>query len=244
MEKICGEDPIFIGCMPRSGSSLLRVVLDSHPQLSADVEINWVKGKRPFKKLQESYKKVVGNSDRRYVNKEPKIITQKGLRRLCVLPYDPINMIIIKRNSLDTLASYIKSRHYPLFNGMNMSAIFINDANEFARGYKSLITTPNRLKIFEIKYESIINEPRESIDGLCEFLGIEFAPSMLKHHLKKHKYTDHYSDAKAKQPIFKSSVNHHKKIFKEIGFRLSQKLENACKMLDKLLGYEQDDRTT
>ena len=241
MDKICGDSPIFIGCMPRSGSSLLRVMLDSHPGLAADAEINWVGGKRPFRKLTNSYAKVALGG-KRYVNKEPKIITPKGLRRLCALGYenDELYLIVIKRRAYDILVSYIKSRNYPLFNGMNMASIFVNDSSGFILGYKALDAMKS-LNMLEMKYESLVEEPVSTMRGVCNFIGVPVSQSMFRHSEKPHVMIEHYSDRQAAKPLFKSSVGQYKKFFKESGFKPNAKLRRICRGLDEMLGYEEDD---
>jgi hypothetical protein len=216
-------------------------MLDSHPGLAADAEINWVGGRRPFHKLKSSYNNVALGG-KRYVNKEPKIITPKGLRRLCALGYEnsELYLIVIKRRAYDVLTSYIKSRDYPLFNGMNMASIFVNDSSSFILGYKALEAIKS-LNILEIRYEHLVRKPKDTTQKVCDFLGVPLSQSMFRHSEKPHVMIEHYSDRQAAKPIFKSSAGQYKKFFQESGFKPNAKLRRICGHLDAMLGYEEED---
>jgi len=229
---VCGTDPIFIGCMPRSGSSLLRVMLGSHPNLAADAEIGWVSSKRPKLKLYNSYVRVTGGGFRRYINKEPKIISPQGLG---ILRRDigDLYLIIIRRRSVDVLASYIKTSH--LFHGQNMMGVFANDAADYIKGRR--ILSQFKWPVLEVNYESLVENAAETIATVCSFLNIQFARGMLHHEKYKHNRSQHPSDVATRKPIFKSSINQANTVFAKHDYKPSVKVTKICEKLDKIHGY-------
>jgi hypothetical protein len=209
--------------------------------LAADAEINWIGGKRPFHKLKNSYDRVVSDGQR-YVNKEPKIVSEKGLRRLEALGYgNEVSLLLAKRNAFDTLVSYIKTKDSPIFNGMNMANIFYNDAQEFMRGYRRLQSMD--MRVLEVEYESLVLRAQDVLRAVCSFIRVPFHRSMLNHHEKDHITREHYSDWQAVKPIFSDSIGQHKEFFKKSGFKPNRRLKIVCAALDELLGYgdEEDD---
>jgi len=228
----CGKNPIFIGCMPRSGSSLLRVILDTHPDVASEAEINWVSSKRPKLKLYNSYIRVTRGGLRRYLNKEPKIISPLGLG---ILKRDvgDLQLIIIRRKSEDILASYIKTSH--LFHGQHMMGVFANDAADYIKGRKILgmFDWP----ILEVNYEALVNNTAETVTTICSFLGIQLTRGMLQHEKFKHDRSQHPSDVATIRPIFSSSINQAKAVFAKHDYKPSMKVIKLCEKLDKINGY-------
>jgi hypothetical protein len=69
---------------------------------------------------------------------------------------------------------------------------------------------------YEIKYEDLVKAPKDKIQVICNFLGLEFVGSMLRHHENQSTLTDidkysHLSNVKA--PISTASVGKWRKYF-------------------------------
>lgn len=245
-QRPCGGNAILVGCMPRSGSSLLRVMLDSHPDLVADAESmvtpdgTWNPDTRV---LHERWLKI-GNG-KRFVAKEPRFITLECMKSLRAMFGDDLYLINIVRNPWDTLISYAKTK--TAFN-------FRPFAEGFMRAHIELAKRKWPTKYYVIRYEDIIADPERSMRELCEFLDLEFHQDMLQHHTKKHiwspppkvipeaakaafKTGEHHSAAMAKKPIFASSVNQFNEFCEKTGWKPTAEQVGVCCRMAALLGY-------
>jgi len=213
---ICGKDPIFIGCMPRSGSSLLRVMLDSHPSMAADREVGWFASDNPAKLLKASYARM----GKRFVNKEPKSLSFQGLVALRKLFGQDLYFIHIKRKPEDVYISYSKT-------GVSDEE-FVKDAWHYISGLTAKDQWPE--KHIVTSYEDLVANPRGELKRLCFFLGIAFNEQMLEFHKKQHRTHDHHSDHKATKPIFTDSVGQAK------SKTLPKAIQALCNQMAKLQG--------
>ena len=178
--------------MPRSGSSLLRVMLDSHPMLAADREMGWYFSKHPEKLLTTSFKRV----GERFVNKEPKSVSERGLKVLKKLFGDDLSFIHIYRDPEDIYISYAKT-------GISAQE-FIKDAECYISGLEATELWPDRL--MRLSYESLVLETTRQLELICRFLSIPYSTEMLHHCRHNHRVNDHYSDIQAQQPVFTASI--------------------------------------
>lgn len=190
--------PVFIGCMPRSGSSLLRVMLDSHPKMSAGPEINWVGSKNPKDKLLLDINKI----SKIYINKEPANLSMNGISLLKELFGKKFKFIHILRHPKDVCTSYLKTIEPFEF----AKSEFIKDANRYLGALISLKTIDH----IEVKYESLIENPKKNLIDLCNYIGVDFNDAMMSHYKKRHKINNHHSDRNAIKPIFNKSVGQYK----------------------------------
>ena len=213
MKNICGTDPIFIGCMPRSGSSLLRVMMDSHPMLAADREIGWYFSKHPEKLLLASFKRVGS----RFVNKEPKSISKRGLKTLKKLFGDNLSFIHIYRKPEDIYISYAKTGISP--------QEFVKDAECYLSGLESQHWPT---KLMRLSYESLVLDTTIQLGRICQFLSIPYSGQMLHHCRQKHRVNDHYSDIQAQQPVFTASIGQSE------GKDLPKQIRILCKRMEEL----------
>lgn len=209
----------FIGCMPRSGSSLLRVILDSHPSIQAGPEFKWMDKKKPKKALIDHIKQC---SKEYYVNKTPKNLSVPALSLLQELYGGDFKFIHIIRNPRDVACSYIKSIEPYEFAEQE----FLKDARIFMKGMDEL----KHVSHLTINYELLVNYTRAAVDVLCSYLEIPYDNRMLNHHKFKHNIVDHHSDRNAIKPIFNNSIGQYTK------YKISHPMNKIIEqMLDKYL---------
>jgi hypothetical protein len=214
-------------------------MLDSHPEINADKEIHWNRDgiKKAAALLTRSYKNAVKKGNR-YLNKEPSSLTVKGLRILERLMEDENYYYIhIKRHPYDTLISYAKTKWDIEYVGSTVAASFQGNARNFIEGYRYLRKNVPA-NYYEVSYESLVEEPEETLVEVCDFLNIDFDDAMLKHHKKKHVVADHYSDRQAVKPIFKGSISQYRRFLSGTEWRPDEKTIKLCNRMCKLLKYK------
>lgn len=222
----CGNGSIHIGCMPRSGSSLLRMMLDSHPKISAAPEIFWLQHPNPVSILQNQFNKII-KPGQRYLGKEPRIMTIDGLQKIRNVFGNDFYLICINRNPYDVLISYAKT---------GTEANFDVLSKDFILGYKKFKESAWSNGV-EIRYEDLVKKPQETLQSICDFIHLEFDVRMLRHSEFQHQKVDHYSDRQAQKPLFKSSVSQFGAYVRG-GYKPTPGRLAICAELASLLGYE------
>ena len=172
-------------------------MLDSHPKLAADQELFWPTVRNPIKILENSYKKVV-QPGQRFVIKDAMIMKIDYLKKLETLLENDFYFILIKRNPYDSLISYAKTKTD--YNFIIYSKLFIE-------AYKWLKENKwHSERYLEIRYESLVKHPEDTLNKICKFTQVSFNLSMLEHHKfsesKKNIIIDHHSDQQAAKSVF------------------------------------------
>lgn len=241
--------PFFIVCAPRSGSTLLRMVLDAHPRISVVLESIWFN--YHALKLQRFQSKAPNCRDeaiRIYFGEIPDTAPIKILlkhepairqaikdsqgdlgriyERLCShwahrlsgpdciwgeksvaysLHIDNIRsafpeakFIHLIRDPRGTIYSMSK-RSFP----HQSDNVFINI--HFWKRYTdsamhSLTAVPDSNKL-TVYYEDFVRSPEKETRRICQFLHVDFAPVMMKHHRFKKEIPAYKGSKEANQPI-------------------------------------------
>jgi thioesterase domain-containing protein/acyl carrier protein len=219
---------ILILAPPRSGTTLLRVLLGGHPQLFAPPELEllsfntlaerkhafsgafgfWLEGSmRAIMEIKgcsaEEAARTMGElEDHGLSTKEFYGLMQEwiGDRRLVdKTPSYALHTSIMKRAEVDfENALYIHLLRHPRgmirsFEEAKLDQIFFRYAHHFSRReLAEMIWTISHQNILEfledvpigrqhqLKFEDLVSRPRESLEQLCNFLGVELHPDMLQ----------------------------------------------------------------
>jgi hypothetical protein len=222
--------PIFvIGC-PRSGTTLVRMILDSHPEISAGEETKflsdlervvgehwrlvsqygyerawWLDRIRSFYGgFQEDYMHRRGK--RRWAEKTPGYTLH--LPFIDELFPDALYVHVI-RDVRDVVASHHERWGYrsALRVARGVWAKYVSTARSFGR-----TLPPSRYT--EVRYEELVADPERVLRGLFEFLGVGWDPTVLRFDEVEHDTTDHYAAFTADRrraagetgPIYRSRV--------------------------------------
>jgi len=227
-QKPKNRSTIFILAPPRSGTTLLRVLLGGHPQLFAPPELEllsfntlaerkhafsgafsfWLEGSlRAIMEIkgcsaEEAARIMRELEDRNLSTKEFYRLMQEwiGDRRLVdKTPSYALHTSIMKRAEADfENALYIHLLRHPRgmirsFEDAKLDQIFFRYAHPFSRrALAEMIWTISHQNIIEflrdvptdrqhqLKFEDLVSRPRESLEQLCNFLGVEFHEDMLQ----------------------------------------------------------------
>jgi hypothetical protein len=226
-----GKNPpaVFILTPPRSGSTLLRVMLAGHPRLFAPPEMHLLSfntlGQRRAVRLQggqigfwegtiRALMEINGCDVEQATRimegyEEQRLSTQQFYRRMQEWIGDrmlvdksifyALNLDILRRAEADFAeAKYIHLVRHPYgmirsFEEARLDRVMFRDRHGFTvRELAELIWTISHENILEflkavpaprqhrVSFEALVREPREVMEGICQFLGLAFEAEMLE----------------------------------------------------------------
>jgi thioesterase domain-containing protein len=226
---------IFILSPPRSGSTLLRVMLEGHPLLFAPPELELLS----FNTLAERREELTGKYSfwlegtiralmeiKGYGMEEARALMEECEEQKLTVPqfYGLLQAWIGNRRLVDKTPSYALDqqvlqraernfegalyvhllRHpYGMirsFEEAKLEQVFFRHEHSFTRRELAeliwLISQQNILEFLkdvpaerqhQLKFEELVNSPREVLERLCAFLGLEFQPEMVQPYQHKEK---------------------------------------------------------
>ena len=227
--KISGEKEIIFICgMPRSGTTLVEQIIASHKEVSGAGELIYLQNvlkKNFFESSILNKQKIIekGLSKANIIEKEyiellelhnfsSNKITDKAPQNFRWIGFMKIffpscKIIHCSRDPKDNCLSLFKNS----FASSDMA--WAHDQIDTAQYYKLYTKIMNfwKLKlsssIYNVKYESIVNNPEEEIKKLLKFCKLEWDPDCLNFHKKKKTPIQTVSVAQARKPIYKTSIN-------------------------------------
>jgi len=224
------NQPIFIVGSPRSGTTLLRLILDSHPNISSGPETNFLPCmKEPL--VDENWRRIknFGFDKSYWHNKVAEYFSsfqmeyarKRGKKRwaekspLYTLHLDFINtlfpncqIIHIIRDGRDVVASFRKRWDYiRAIKGVKTWQKHVKLARDFGR-------TISTDRYIELRYEDLVMQPENTMQILLEFLHEPWDPGILRYHEFPHDGEgwdvrfkgDLSQEFKDKSPIYFSQV--------------------------------------
>ncbi|MFC1748259.1 sulfotransferase [Pseudomonadota bacterium] len=227
--------PVFIIGMPRSGTSLIEQVLDSHSQVFgagelldiSQIERRVIATQGGARDSSEAYAQAMSgltdndvnayaaaylnhlaslDSSARYVtDKMPQNFMYLGLINRL---FPNAHVIHCVRNPVDTcLSCYFQS-----FNQGHGYAYDLDSLAKHYRGYHEMMAywkSVLNLPFFTLEYETLIERPKETIKGVLDFLDLPWEDGCMKHH-KNPRLTATASNDQVRQPIYRRSVQRWK----------------------------------
>lgn len=217
------ETPVFILGMPRSGTSLVEQILDSHPEVAGGGELPGIPGATQslpdypdtLESLDSGALDTIAQTylaELRAISAEARFVTDK-------MPINAEHLGFIWQ--LFPGARIIHCRRHPLAIGLSCFFQNFRSRNEFTfslegfahyyRHYDSLMThwqqTLN-LPVFEIRYEMLTAAPQESIAGMLSFLDLPWDDACLAFD-KNTRFVDTLSYAQVRRPISREASARH-----------------------------------
>jgi len=224
--------PIFIIGMPRSGTTLIEQILNSHPEIFGAGELNYISDiavdGRAYpecvditkaKEIGEEYirRTRLMSSDRHIVDKMPHNFLYAGLIH-AALPNAKI--IHCKRDPISTCwSNFITCFH----NNLNYSNDLV-DVGLYYLEYERLMTHwQSYIPMLTVNYEDMVLAPEDQVRSLLEYIGIPFSGKCLRHY--EHAGEIRTASAEqARKPIYRESLakwqpyrEYINKLFKTLG---------------------------
>ncbi len=196
-----GNRPIFIVGSPRSGTTLLRLILDSHSKISCGAETHYLLGLAPIvggrwdamsrygfdreywldkiaafhSSAHEEYAQRRGKA--RWADKTPQYGRILGfLDEL----YPDCQMIHVIRNGLDVVASHKDRWGYGSARGATRN--WRDDILTIRDQAAALPET----RYTEVRYESLVAEPEKTVRAVLEFLGEDWEDGIIDYEQHDH----------------------------------------------------------
>jgi hypothetical protein len=220
-----GVPPIFVLGVHRSGTTLLRLILDSHSRIACPPEsfflvplagvLQDAKAMEGLEAMGFSREHVLGRlrqcasyffemyaasrAKPRWADKTPSYV---GLADLIETLFGPdCRYVVIYRHGLDTACSIAGmtirevAPHLEACGGDRLAAA----ARYWAEGCGRLLDFQARhaSRCFELRYERLTQDPEPHLRRMFEFLGEPWEPQVLRFHEKPHDHWVGLQDAKA-----------------------------------------------
>lgn len=215
---------IFVVGMPRSGTSLVEQILDSHPEvagLGERLDINYIHAQleqlsqqNPDREplhdarllapiVEQYYERIKALSPGVHwiVDKLPHNFMHLGI--ISIL-FPTARIVHCRRNPLDTSLSIY-------FQDFNASHAYSNDLENIGHHYldyrrmmqhwQQVLPQP----IFNLDYEALVHEPEPIVQALLEFCGLDWEPRCLEFH-KNRRIVTTASEDQVTKPLYTSSV--------------------------------------
>lgn len=248
-------EPVFIVGVPRSGTTLLRVILDSHPNLAVGPECPWIAGnygdlvsfRHLFESLisnnsgpvenlngvnQTTVASALGiaineillayahnNGKKRWLEKTPDNIAFVPFLNTI---FPNAKYIHIIRDGRDVASSSYNSRHkwgtHINCNGERIENTLLNCLKRWDLWVTQFQQWTNELNlnVHEFKYEELIDNPRDIIAAILEFLDEPWSDNVLNYLDHEHDLPSHEmgtQDVVTKKQFSKESMGRWKKQF-------------------------------
>jgi hypothetical protein len=224
------DRPIFIIGCARSGTTLLRMILDSHPRISCGEETKFLADLEPIvgahQRLLASYgfdrawwldriRDMYGGFQAAYLERRGKARwaekTPSYTLHLAFVEelYPDAQYIHIIRDGRDVVASFRDRWGYR--SGVRAAnsiwAHYVRTAREFGAHLPAG-------RYHELRYEALVGESEPTVRDLLAFLGEEWDPQVLRYHEIEHDTTERYAAFTASRreasgedaPIYQSRV--------------------------------------
>jgi hypothetical protein len=227
------KTPVLISGAPRSGLTLLRLILDAHSQIAAPPETGLiaeicqshsaimnelgtgfsqnyaVEPEQIKSQFQNLFASIFTNSlDQIYVDKSSaNLLLWRPIHRL----FPKVKMILMVRDGRDVVSS-LQACDWRSANGK----LFPYCVNEMAaaRFWLQFMAAAKELgddpQILRVRYEDLILRPAQTLDRICQFLGVAYQSGLLAFWEQENLLTplEQQSSFYLRQPIHADHIRH------------------------------------
>jgi hypothetical protein len=202
------ERPILIVGSPRSGTTLLRLILDSHPRISCGEETHFLRDLEPIVgrhwRMVEPYgfdrAYWIGRIRDLYLGFQTDVLARRGKARWAekdptytlLLPFmdelfpDALYVHLL-RDGHDVVASYRDRWGYA-----SAARAARGGWARSVRAARGLAMGPTATRYHELRYEDLVTDPERVLPPLFAFLGEAWDPVVLRFDEVEHDATDRY----------------------------------------------------
>lgn len=195
-ERRLVEEPVFIMSLMRSGSTLLRCVLDSHSRVHSPPELHLGQIEVALTWGSPTSMRAIGLDERdvrhllwdRLLHRQlaasgKALIVEKTPRNIedfadLVACWPRARFIFLRRHPAHVLTSLVRHRVHP---DVDSAAAEIRDWAD--RLDAALASRPGSMVV---RYEEMTADPPATFQSLCDFLGVEYEPGMLDYGAFEH----------------------------------------------------------
>ncbi len=223
--------PIFIGGAGRSGTTLLRVILDTHPNIVCGPEFKllpeiarlWTLGMQisPILQTYELGPREFNDAHRRFIESLlHRYLRASGKKRLAEKSPNNIfyffqlsrifpdaRLIHVVRDGRDAVCSLLTMDWRDPATGRkpayvaNAAAAVEYWARAVRAGLEAARALPSD-SFYLLRYEDMVTRPKETLEPLFTFIGEAWDPCVLDFHLKKREGTKESSDGQVARRLY------------------------------------------
>jgi hypothetical protein len=226
--------PIFVVGCHRSGTTLLRLMLDSHPNISCGPETRFLEDLAKLTERNWSYLRNYGLSREQWNRKVAEMFAAFQWEYACsrgktrwadktpryALSLDYITglfptcqVVHVIRDGRDVVASHRDRWGY-------WSALkSVEKWPRYVRAARAVGSSLPAERYYEIRYEDIVKRTEPTLRGLLDFLREPWNQAVLEHDRHPHDIAEHYrpfaasrrSEAQVDAPVYASRVGSHRR---------------------------------
>lgn len=231
------EQPVFLIGMPRSGSTLIEQILCSHPQVAGGGEVPWMfdagyeterraGGKAEFPNsldrlttsdldaLAEGYLAKVSSVAPGAARFTDKMLSNYLNLGLITLLFPQAKVIHCLREPLDTcLSCYMIDFEtgHEFTRRLDWLGHFYSQYRRIMSNWLAVLDRP----ILEVRYETVVADPRAQSQRICNFIGLQWDERCLRFYENKRLVTNS-SAQQVRQPIYDRSVGRWRNYEKQL----------------------------
>jgi len=267
-QHISEFDPIIIGGCPRSGTTLAHALIGTHPDLASPSQeynvIMWIDNDKilkdvfdfktdEIKNLKNTYKDhilLAENILKLYIKKEgKKQISLKHPFHILLIDelfhfFPNMRFINVIRDGRDAVCSL---RTHPKRKIVEGKIIQLDTKNSFKwciRRWVVSIKQSNKWKnhknYFEIRYEDLVNKPKQTMAEVFKFLNLKkISKEKLDAFYKSQRDTKHLQNIEVGKPIYKKAIGRWEK---DMSIKEKDLFKKMAGNLLIQLGYEKSDK--
>lgn len=226
---------LFIGGVPKSGTTLLRVMLDAHPGIRCGPEshifIDMLKLRYEWTTFEQLTKRnTAAGVTRDIINKavaafllevtarhgepadmictkEPFLMTQGGF---LAYAFPNARIIHVVRDGRAVSHSLVSRRlNFPPFSPENHKQNLKQWA-KLASGMEHICKTIGRQRCMTVRYEDLVQDPADELKKILAWLGVEWDERVLQHHQMMDSIVTSKMETTADQigkPVYRSAVD-------------------------------------
>ncbi len=255
------QSPVIVGGCQRSGTTLLRVMLDSHPHIACGPECSLLTGGFLPEKLARRFEATLDHvwellktandhahfvelflSDyaarhgkKRWAEKTPQNVRHVGW---IFAHWPKAKFIHVIRDGRDTICSMRTHPRFRMIEGQkaptNIRRPLQPCIESWLRDTGAGLKWRGNANYLEVRYEDLVNSPEAALRQLCAFIGEEFKPTMLRYHEEQRDATNFITNVAATKPLKATAVGRWKKDLNPEELQMFNQLA-ASRMAD--LGY-------
>ena len=215
--------PVFIVGMFRSGTTLLEQILGAHPDIDAAGEVDQI-----LRFVNENpYPECISNAKPEWP--ERYIQRLQSNKRFCTdkMPMNYLHIGLI--HSLFPNAKILHTSRHPIdtcvscfsnsFSATHSYTSNLKDLTGVYKQYERIMQHWQELYpdlIYQVKYESIVNDLEATVKGTLEHIGVDFNKACLEFY-KVRRIAITPSADQVRKPIYKSSCGRHKNFAQYLG---------------------------
>lgn len=212
--------PVFILGMPRSGTSLVEQILDSHEKVHGAGELTAItnlvaqmcQGGYPLA-MNNINSSILASSANQYIEmtrqKAIDYVTDKMPHNYLYLGviyqlFPNARIIEVKRQPTDTCISI----YFQFFNNSHRYACDLKNVAHHYHTYSGLMAYWKQhlpIKIHTLQYETLVESPEQEIQKLLQFLDLEWSDACIAFH-KNHRHVTTASQQQVNKPLYQSSI--------------------------------------